>query len=73
MLVQRDTRGRHLWLLQRIPDAHQQSQLQQPYVNIHTQGVTIHKEVDNLTMYNGKSILIGVRDNGDKYRIPLLQ
>ena len=36
-------------------------------------GVTVHKEQDVLIMCNGTPILIGVRDERGRYRIPLVQ
>ena len=36
-------------------------------------GVTVHKEDDVLITCKGKPILIGVRDNNGRYRIPLMQ
>ena len=36
-------------------------------------GVTVQKEEDVLTTYNGALILIGVRDGQGRYQIPLVQ
>jgi hypothetical protein len=36
-------------------------------------GVTVHKEMDVLITCKGEPILIGVRDEQERYRIPLIQ
>ena len=36
-------------------------------------GVTVHKETDVLIKCKGEPILVGVRDEQGRYRIPLIQ
>jgi hypothetical protein len=36
-------------------------------------GVTVHKETDVLITFKGEPILIGVRNEQGRYRIPLIQ
>jgi hypothetical protein len=43
-------------------------------ISVFTQdGVTVHKEMDVLITCKGEPILIGVRDERGRYRIPLIQ